>query len=132
MRDGVWPQMDAARVAQRLDAAVVGNHVAELDDLRNAAEMFDKTGRAAERLAGEIVDGDLPVVQIRVRDSPKVLEDEVLNDAQILADGRRADLLMVADDEHRLAQVQGDQRHHVALAGFVDDYDVEARGARVK
>ena len=39
---------------------------------------------------------------------------------------------MVADNEHRLAQVQGDQRHHVALAGFIDDDDIEARGARVK
>ena len=56
MGDGVRTQMDAARVAQGLDAAVVGNHVAELDDLRNATEMFDKASRAAERLACEIVD----------------------------------------------------------------------------
>src|SRR6476646_9725816 len=32
MRDGVRTEMDAARVAQGLDTAVVGNHVAELDD----------------------------------------------------------------------------------------------------
>jgi hypothetical protein len=88
MRDGVWPQMDAVCVAQGLDAAVVGNHIAELDDLRNAPEMFDKTRRAAERLPSEIVDGNLPVVEIGVRDSGKVLEDEVLNDAQIVANGR--------------------------------------------
>src|SRR5580692_124411 len=132
MRDGVWTQMDATRVAQGLDAAVVGNHIAELDDLRNATEMFDKTRSTAERLACEIVDGDLPVVKIGVGDSPEVLEDEVLNNAQILADSRRADLLVVADHEHRLAQVQGDQRHHVALAGFIDDDDIEARVARVK
>src|SRR6202045_129133 len=113
MRDGVWPQMDAARIAQGLDATVVGNHIAELDDLRNTPEMFDKTRRAAKGLACEIVDGDLPVVKIRVRDSPEVLEDEVLNNAQILAHGRRADLFVVADNEHRLAQVQGNQRHHV-------------------
>src|SRR5258708_11790651 len=42
MRDGVRPQMDAARVAQRLNPAVVRNRVAELDDLRHAPEMFDK------------------------------------------------------------------------------------------
>src|SRR5258708_31033895 len=132
MRDGVRPQMDAARVAQGLDAAVVGNRVAELDDLRNAPEMFDKAGGAAERLASEIVDGDLAIVQIGVGNSAEILEDEVLNHAQILADGRGADLLVVADNEDRLAQVQGDQRHHVALAGFVDDDNVEARGARVK
>src|SRR4029077_10078339 len=47
MRNGVRPQMDAARVAQGLDAAVVGNRVAELDDLRNAPEMFDEAGGAA-------------------------------------------------------------------------------------
>src|ERR1700674_1659182 len=56
MRDGVRPQMDAARVAQGLETAVVGNHVAELDDLRNTTEMLDEAGRAAERLACEIVD----------------------------------------------------------------------------
>src|SRR5882724_1780242 len=56
MRDGMRPQMDAARIAQGLNAAVVGNHVAELDDLRNAPEMFDEAGRAAERLTCEIVD----------------------------------------------------------------------------
>src|SRR6266446_10714157 len=49
MRNGVRAQMDATRVAQGLDAAVVGNHVAELDDLRNAPEMFDEAGCAAER-----------------------------------------------------------------------------------
>src|SRR6266704_1297448 len=112
MRDGVRPQMDSARVAQRLDAAVVGNHVAKLDDLRNTPEMFDETSRAAEGLACQIVDGDLPVVQIGVGDSPEVLEDEVLNHAQVLPDGRRAHLLVVANNEHRLAQVQGDQCHH--------------------
>src|SRR5260370_11240018 len=67
-----------------------------------------------------------------IRDSSEVLEDEVLNYAQILTDGRRADLLVVADNKHRLAQVQGDQRHHVALAGFIDDDNVETGGVRVK
>jgi hypothetical protein len=62
MRDGVRPQMDAARIAQGLDAAVVGNHVAELDDFRNAPEMFDKASRASERLARQIVDRNLPIV----------------------------------------------------------------------
>src|SRR5258708_1725517 len=132
MRDGVRPQMERARVAQGLDAAVVGNRVAELDDLRNAPEMFDEAGGAAEGLARKIADGDLPIVKIGIRDSAEILEDEVLNHAQILADRRRADLLVVADDEDRFAQVQRDQRHHVALAGFIDDDNVEPRGARVK
>jgi len=69
MRDQVRPQVDAACVPQGLDAAVVGNHVAELNDLRDAPEVFDQARGAAERLAREIVDGDLPVVEIGVRDS---------------------------------------------------------------
>src|SRR5260370_3644814 len=132
MRDGVRPQMDAARVAQRLNPAVVRNRVAELDDLRHAPEMFDKASHAAERLARQIVEGNLPVVEIRVRNSAQVLENEVLDHAQILPDRRWAYLLVVADDKHGLAQVQSHQRHHVTLAGFIDDDNVEARSARIK
>src|SRR4029077_9968378 len=91
-----------------------------------------EAGGAAERLASEIVDGNLAVVEIGIRDSAEILEDEVLDYAQILADSRRADLLVVADDEDGLPQVQRDQRHYVALAGFVDDDNVETRGAWVK
>src|SRR4029077_6291359 len=47
-------------------------------------------------------------------------------------DGRGADLLMVADDEDSLTKVQGDQRHNVALAGFIDDDNVEASGAWIE
>src|SRR4029077_17550291 len=94
--------------------------------------MFNEAGGAAERLASEIVDGNLAVVEIGIRDSAEILEDEVLDHAQILADGRRADLLVVADDEHRFAQVQGDQGHYVALAGFVDDDNVETTSGAVK
>src|SRR6266581_2282585 len=81
-----------------------------------------------KRLAREVIDRDLPVVEIGVRYTPQVLKDEVLDYAQILPNSRRADLLVVAYNQHRLAQVQGDQRHHVALAGFIDDHYVEARG----
>src|SRR5215831_16883258 len=124
--------MNAARVAQGLNAAIVGNHVAELNDFRNATEMLDKTGCSAKGLTSEIVDRNLPVVQIGIRDSAQILIDEILDHAQILADGRRADLLMVADNEYRLAQVQGDQGHDVTLAGFVDDDDVETSHAGIK
>src|SRR5258707_14513404 len=112
MRNGVRPQVDAARVAQGLDAAIVGNRVAELDDLRNAPEMFDEAGGAAERLASEIVDGDLSVVQIRIRDSAEILEDEDLNHALILAYRGRPDMLEVGDHEHGFDQVKRDQSHH--------------------
>src|SRR4029077_13146489 len=56
----------------------------------------------------------------------------VLNDAQILTDGRRTDLLVVTDNEHGLAQVQCDQSHHVALTGFINDDNVETGSMRVK
>jgi hypothetical protein len=55
MRDGVRPQMDPARISQWLNAAIIRNYIAELNDLRNASEMFDKAGRAAERLAREVI-----------------------------------------------------------------------------
>src|SRR5579862_9236145 len=39
---------------------------------------------------------------------------------------------MIADDKHCRAQVQRDQSHHVALASFIDNDDVEARAPRIK
>jgi hypothetical protein len=93
----------AARVTQRLDAPVVRNHVAELNDFWNAAEVLDQTGRAAEGLPCLVVDGDLAVVEIGVRNPPKVLVDEILNYAQILTDGGRAHLLVVANNQYGLS-----------------------------
>ena len=130
--NGVRAEPNAAGVAQRLDAVIVGNQVAELDDFRDAAEMFDEASGAAEGLAGEIVDGNLTIVEIGIGDSGKVLEDEVLDDAKILADGGRADLLVIADDEDGFPEIESDQGHDVALAGFVNDDDVESRGARIE
>src|SRR5713101_6486296 len=130
--DGVGTELNAAGVAQRLDAVIVGNQIAELDDFRDAPEMFDEASGAAERLARKIVDGDLPIVEIRIGDSGEVLEDQVLDDAEILADGGRADLLVIADDEDGFSEIEGDESHDVALAGFVNDDDVESSGARVE
>src|SRR2546429_6734338 len=121
----VRKQMHTAGVAQRLDAPIVGNHVAELNDFRDATEMLDKASRAAEGLPRQVVDGDLAVIQIGVRDALQVLKDEVLNDAEILADRGRADLFVVADDQHGFAEIKRGQRHYIALAGLVDDHDVE-------
>jgi len=44
IRDRMRAEMDAAGVPQRLDTHIVGNHVAELNDLGYAAEMFHETG----------------------------------------------------------------------------------------
>src|SRR6266849_791883 len=87
IRDGVRPETNAAGVAQRFDAPIVGDHVAELDDFRDTAEMLDKAGGAAKGLAREIVDGDLTIIEIGIGNTRKVLEDEILNDAQVLTDG---------------------------------------------
>src|SRR4029077_14904297 len=115
--DGVRAEPDAAGIAQGLDAVIVGNQVAELDDFRDATEMFHKASGAAERLAREVVDGDLTVVEIGVGDTREVLKNEILNDAQVLADGGRTDLLVVADHKHSFSQIERDESHDVPLAG---------------
>src|SRR6266446_1854787 len=132
IRDGVRAKTNAAGVAQRFDAPIVGNHVAELDDFRDTTEMLDKASGAAEGLAREIVDGDLTVVEIGIGDTRKVLEDEVLNDAQILTDGGGAYLLVVTDDQDGFSQIERDESHDIALAGFVDDDNIEASDTRVE
>src|SRR5256886_15559439 len=63
----VRKQMHTAGVAQRLDAPIVGNHVAELNDFRDATEMLDKASRAAEGLPRQVVDGDLAVIRSEER-----------------------------------------------------------------
>src|SRR5712664_3382565 len=130
--DGVRAEPDAAGVTQRLDAVIVGNQVAKLDDFRDATEMFDEASGAAERLASKIVDGDLSVVEIGIGDSGEVLKDEVLDDAEILADGGWTDLFVVANDKDGLSEIKSDEGHNVALAGFVDDNNVETSSARVE
>src|SRR5258706_11928880 len=132
MRDSVRAQLNAAGVPQRLDAPIVGNHVAELNDFRYAAEMLDEAGCAAEGLARQIVNGDLTVVEMGVGNAREVLENEVLDDAEILSDGRGTNLFMVSNDEHGLAQIQRDESHNVTLAGFINDDDVETSGAGIK
>src|SRR5436853_158722 len=124
--------MDTTGIAQRLDAVIVRNQVAELDDFRNATEMFDQASGAPEGLAREVVDGNLTIVEIGIGDSREVLEDQVLDDAQILADGRGADLFMVSNDEHGLSKIESDERHDIALAGLVNDDHVETGGARIE
>ena len=105
---------------------IVGNHVAELDDLRHAAEVFNQAGRAPEGLSREVINRNLAVVEIRVRNSRQVLEDKVLNNPEILTDCGGTHLLVVADDEDSLPEVKSHQGHDVTLAGFIDDDHVKA------
>jgi hypothetical protein len=94
--------------------------------------MFNEASGTAKGLTREVVDGNLAIVEIGIRNSGKVLEDEILNDAEILADGGGADLLVVADDEDGFSEVKSDESHDVALAGFVNDDNVEARGTGIE
>src|SRR5260370_534609 len=122
--------MDATGIAQGLDAVIVRNQVAELDDFRDATEMFDEASGAAKGLAREVVDGNLPIEEIGIGDTRKVLEDKVLDDAEILADRGRADLFVVSNNEDGFSKIESDESHDVALASFVNDNHVEASGAR--
>src|SRR5260370_5907895 len=103
-----------------------------MDEFREGGEMWDEASSAEKGLAGEVVNRKLAIVEIGIGDSREVLEDEVLDDAEILADGGRADLLVVANDENGFSEIESDQGHDVALAGFVNNDDVEAGGARIE
>jgi hypothetical protein len=94
----MWPKDDGARIAKGFHPTFIGNPVAELNDLRDAPEMFDKTSSAPKRLTCEVVNGNLSVIQVGIRYSLKVLKDQVLDDPKVLPDGCWADLLMVTDD----------------------------------
>src|SRR5258708_33476924 len=130
--DGVRAETNAAGVAQRFDAPIVGNHVAELDDFRDTTEMLDKGRGGAKGLAREIVDGDLTVIEIGIGDTREVLEDKILNDAEVLTDGGGAYLLVVAHNKDGFSQIERDESHDIALAGLVNDDDVKARDTRVE
>src|SRR5215831_17923625 len=119
-------------LAQRANLARVAELVRELDDARYAAEVLEQADRAAERLAREIVDGRLAVVELLVRDVDEHLVDQRLDRLGLGADGVRADLLVIADNRDLLAHREGDEAEHVALARLVDDHDVECGGRDVE
>ena len=120
-------RLDAARrrLAQRPDLAVVAEVVAELDDVRHAAEVLQQPDRPTERLAGEVVDRRAAVVELLVGDVLEHLVDEPLDGVGVVADGVGADLLVVADHRDLAGQTERDETEHVALARLVDDDDVE-------
>src|SRR5260370_3994181 len=130
--DGVRTETNAAGIAQRLDAVIVGNQIAELDDFWDAAEVFYEASGAAKGLAREVVDRNLTIVEIGIGNSGEVLEDEVLDDAEILTDGGRADLFVVADNEYGFSEIESDQGHDVALTRFVNNDHVEAGVTRIE
>src|SRR5260370_23241072 len=94
--------------------------------------MFDEASGAAERLARKVVDGNLDIGELGIGDALEVLEDEALDDAEILTYRGRADLFVVSHGEDGFSKIDSDESHGVALAGFINDDDVEASGARVE
>ena len=99
---------------------------------RHAAEVLAQADGPAERLARQVVDRGLAVVEVAVGDAAQELADQGARCLDALADRAGADLLVIADDHDLPAQVQRQQRQQVALAGLVDDDHVEARLARVE
>jgi len=60
--------------------------LAELDDLRaRTGKLFDEASRPAKRLPRQVVNRNLPVIEVRIRHSLQVLENQVLDDPQVLA-----------------------------------------------
>src|SRR5215467_9380501 len=130
--EDVRPDPNSARIPQWLDVTIVGELIAELNDLRDAAEVFHQSNGFAERLTGQIVDRGLSVVQMAVRNPLQELVDEILNNGRFLSHRGGADLLVVAHDNDVPAQVKRHQSHNITLTGFINDYGVKARFSRVK
>jgi hypothetical protein len=75
MRNDVRSKHGVARVAQRFDIPVVGEPVAEMDDIGDAAEVFYQADRATEGLAREVVDRLSAIVEMTIRNVLQVLRD---------------------------------------------------------
>ena len=67
----------AARITKSHDLPVVGERVAESDDVRDAPKVLAKLGDAAKGCAGYLEDGELPVVKVLSRDPLKESADEL-------------------------------------------------------
>src|SRR5213594_155888 len=132
VRDQVRVDLAGGRLAQGQDLSAIAELIAELDDLGDTAEVLDQPDDAPEGLAGQIVDGRLAVVELLVRDPVQELVDEPLPAIELEADRVRADLLVIADDDHFPGQAERGQAEYVALARLVDDDDVERDRAELE
>ena len=90
---------------KRLDVAVIGKLVAELNDLGDAAEVLDQSDGAPEGLSREVIDRSLAVVEMGIWNSLQELIDQVLHDGNFLADGGGTDLFVIAYDDDARAKV---------------------------
>ena len=132
MRNQVGVDPTGRGLAEGPDLATVAELVAELDDVGDAAKVFHQADRGTERLTCQVIDGGLAVVELLVRYVPQDLVNQRVDALPALAHGIRAHLLVITDDDDFLAEREGHESHHVALAGLVDDDDVEACGSDVE
>ena len=101
------PYSGGRRVAERDDVAI-GKRVAERDDVRQAAKMLAKPYDATECGGGELVDRCLAVVELAVRNPREIGVDHRRHVVDAVPDRIRCHLLVVANDNHTLAQIPGD------------------------
>ena len=130
--DDALPGRVGGLFAQRQDGVAVGELVGELDDLRQAAEVLAEHDDAREAHLRQVVQAGLDVEQLRLGQVGDVLPDQLVHGGLVGADGLRADLLVVADDDGLAGDAERRQAEQVALRALVDDDDVEHRGGRVE
>ena len=94
--------------------------------------MFGQTNDASESNLGELVDRDFAIIKLLVRHTLQENFDQVRDLLRLNAHGNWGDLLIIANDNRLLAEVEGKEGCRIALAGFVHDHHVEARDARVE
>src|SRR5687767_7368913 len=99
-------------LAKRQDLVVVGEPVAELDDLAHAPEVLSKVELPGERLSREVVDRRGTRVQARIRNLVEMLVDQPIDSAHVLAHCVRTHLLVIADDYNPRSKEKCEQCGH--------------------
>lgn len=115
------------RLPEGADLSVVTQLVAELDDAGDAAKMLQQADRFPKGLTGQVVDRRLAVIELLVGDVGQKLIDERLDAVRLMADGVRADLLVISDHHDTLAEGEGGETQDVTLTRFVENDHVELR-----
>jgi hypothetical protein len=92
--------------------------------------VFDEAGRVTKRVASDIVDRRLRVVEVAVGNPLEV--GQVVDHPRLVSYGSGSHLLVVTHHDNLAPEVEGDETERIALACLVDDHDVESRGAAVE
>ena len=95
---------DGRSFPERFDFAFVRKRVTKCDDIRGAAEVFNKTDNTAKSKLGELINGELAVVESHVRNSLQVDLNQLLHLFHVNANGDRRYLLVVANDDRLVSR----------------------------